>query len=63
MPLVLPLSFDWALVEVADPAVTEGGGPHWLLVRRRVGDGEYAFYLTYRDLAVGLTPHTRKWLA
>jgi SRSO17 transposase len=28
----------------ADPAVTEGGGPHWLLIRRSISDGEYAFY-------------------
>ncbi len=25
-------------------AVTSGGGPHWLLIRRRISDGEYAFY-------------------
>jgi hypothetical protein len=24
--------------------VTEGGGPHWLLIRRTISDGEYAFY-------------------
>jgi SRSO17 transposase len=23
--------------------VTEGGGPHWLLIRHRLSDGEYAF--------------------
>jgi SRSO17 transposase len=39
-----PRWFDWALVEVTDPAVTEGDGPHWLLIRRRISDGEYAFY-------------------
>jgi SRSO17 transposase len=39
-----PRWYDWALIEVADPAVTEGGGPHWLLIRRRISDGEYAFY-------------------
>jgi SRSO17 transposase len=39
-----PRWFDWALVEAADPAVTEGDGPHWLLIRRRISDGEYAFY-------------------
>ena len=32
------------MIEAADPAVTEGGGPHWLLIRRRISDGEYAFY-------------------
>ena len=39
-----PRWHDWALVEAADPAVTEGGGPHWLLIRRSISDGEYAFY-------------------
>ena len=40
-----PCWYDWALIEAADPAVTEGSGPpHWLLVRRRISDGEYAFY-------------------
>ena len=38
-----PRWYDWALIEVADPAVT-GSGPHWLLIRRRISDGEYAFY-------------------
>jgi len=36
--------YDWALIEVTDPAVTDGDGPHWLLIRRRISDGEYAFY-------------------
>ena len=39
-----PRWYDWALVEAADPAVTEDGGPHWLLIRRSISDGEYAFY-------------------
>ena len=39
-----PRWYDWALIEAADPAVTEGDGPHWLLIRRRVSDGELAFY-------------------
>jgi SRSO17 transposase len=39
-----PRWYDWALIDVADPAVTEGEGPHWLLIRRRISDGEYAFY-------------------
>jgi SRSO17 transposase len=39
-----PRWYDWALIEVTDPAVTEGEGPHWLLIRRRISDGEYAFY-------------------
>ena len=36
--------YDWALVEVSDPAVAKGSGPNWLLIRRRISDGEYAFY-------------------
>ena len=39
-----PRWYDWALIDAADPAVTEGGGPHWLLIRRSISDGEYAFY-------------------
>jgi SRSO17 transposase len=39
-----PRWYDRALIEAADPAVTEGGGPHWLLIRRRISDGELAFY-------------------
>jgi SRSO17 transposase len=39
-----PRWYDWALIEAADPAVTEGGGLHWLLIRRTIADGEYAFY-------------------
>jgi SRSO17 transposase len=39
-----PRWYDWALIEAADPAVTEGEGPHWLLIRRRISDGELAFY-------------------
>jgi hypothetical protein len=33
--------------------VTDGSGPHWLLVRRRISDGEYAFY---RAHATGPVP-------
>jgi SRSO17 transposase len=39
-----PRWYDWAFTEVTDPAVTGGDGPHWLLIRRRVSDGELAFY-------------------
>ena len=39
-----PRWYDWALIEAADPAVTKGQGPHWLLIRRRISDGELAFY-------------------
>ena len=36
------------------PAVTEGGGPHWLLIRRRISDGEYAFYRAHAPHPVPL---------
>src|SRR5262249_18551503 len=51
-----PRWYDWALIEAADPAVTDGGGPHWLLVRRSIRDGEYAFY---RARAPGPVPLAR----
>src|SRR4029077_17952361 len=35
-----PRWYDRALIEAADPAVTGGEGPHWLLIRRRIADGE-----------------------
>jgi SRSO17 transposase len=49
-----PRWYDWALIEVTDPAVTEGAGPHWLLVRRRISDGEYAFYRAHAPRPVPL---------
>jgi len=48
-----PRWYDWALIEATDPAVTNGGGPHWLLIRRSLADGEYAFY---RACAPGPVP-------
>ncbi len=48
-----PRWYDWALIEAADLAVTEGGGLHWLLIRRSIADGEYAFY---RAHALGPVP-------
>jgi SRSO17 transposase len=39
-----PRWYDWALIEITDAAVTGGDGPHWLLIRRRISDGQYAFY-------------------
>jgi len=42
-----PRWYDWALIEVTDPAASQGGGLHWLLIRRRISDGEYAFYLAH----------------
>ena len=49
-----PRWYDWALIDVTDPAVTEGDGPHWLLIRRRISDGEYAFYRAHAPCPVPL---------
>jgi len=49
-----PRWYDWALIEAADPAVTEDGGPHWLLIRRRISDGELAFYRAHAPHPVPL---------
>src|SRR5215469_10371137 len=49
-----PRWYDWALIDITDPAATEGAGPHWLLIRRRIGDGEYAFYRAHAPYPVPL---------
>jgi SRSO17 transposase len=49
-----PRWYDWAFIEAADPAVTAGDGPHWLLIRRRISDGEYAFYRAHAPSPVPL---------
>ena len=49
-----PRWYDWALIEVTDPVVTDGDGPHWLLIRRRISDGEYAFYRAHAPAPVPL---------
>jgi SRSO17 transposase len=54
-----PRWYDWALIEAADPAVTEGNGPHWLLIRRRISDGEYAFYRAHAPRPVPLAQIVR----
>src|SRR5215468_1619998 len=54
-----PRWYDWALIEAADPAVTEGGGPHWLLIRRSISDGEYAFYRAHAPGPVPLAQLVR----
>jgi SRSO17 transposase len=54
-----PRWYDWALIEVADSAVTEGSGPHWLLIRRRISDGEYAFYRAHAPGPVPLAQLVR----
>jgi len=47
------------LIEVTDPAVTDGSGPHWLLIRRRISDGEYAFYRAHAPDPVPLAQLVR----
>jgi SRSO17 transposase len=49
-----PRWYDWALIDTTDPAVTGGDGPHWLLIRRRISDGEYAFYRAHAPSPVPL---------
>jgi SRSO17 transposase len=49
-----PRWYDWALIEAADRAVTAGDGPHWLLIRRRISDGELAFYRAHAPSSVPL---------
>ncbi len=39
--------------------MTEGTGPHWLLVRRRISDGEYAFYRAHAPRPVPLAQLVR----
>jgi hypothetical protein len=45
--------FDWAWVALIPPA-DEANGLHWLLIRRRITDGELAFYRCYSPTRVGL---------
>jgi SRSO17 transposase len=54
-----PRWYDWALIEAADPAVTDDGGPHWLLIRRRISDGQYAFYRAHAPAPVPLAQLVR----
>jgi SRSO17 transposase len=49
-----PRWYDWALIDTADPAAPDGTGPHWLLIRRRISDGEYAFYRAHAPSPVPL---------
>jgi hypothetical protein len=51
--------YDWALIDTTDPAVTDGTGPHWLLIRRRISDGEYAFYRAHAPRPVPLAQLVR----
>jgi SRSO17 transposase len=45
--------YDWAWVAVVPPA-DEATGFHWLLIRRRITDGELAFYRCHAPTQVGL---------
>jgi len=54
-----PRWYDWALIDTADPAVTGSTGPHWLLIRRRISDGEYAFYRAHAPGPVSLAQLVR----
>jgi SRSO17 transposase len=45
--------YDWAWVAVIPP-VDEATGSHWLLIRRRIVDGELAFYRCYAPTRVAL---------
>jgi SRSO17 transposase len=49
-----PRWYDRAFIEAADRAVTAGDGPHWLLIRRRISDGELAFYRAHAPRPVPL---------
>jgi SRSO17 transposase len=54
-----PRWYDWALVESTDPAITHQAGLHWLLIRRSISDGEYAFYRAHAPSPVPLTDLVR----
>jgi SRSO17 transposase len=45
--------YDWAWIAVTPP-IDEATGWHWLLIRRRITDGELAYYRCYSPLRVGL---------
>ena len=45
--------YDWAWVAVIPPA-DEATGFHWLLIRRRISDGELAFYRCHAPTRVAL---------
>ena len=61
-----PRWYDWALIEVTDPALTSSDtgnsaqqGANWLLIRRRISDGEYAFYRAHAPGPVPVTELVR----
>ncbi|GAA5186055.1 hypothetical protein GCM10023322_31440 [Rugosimonospora acidiphila] len=48
-----PRDYDWAWIALTPPA-DEQVGHHWLLVRRRISDGELAFYRCWSPTPVAL---------
>jgi SRSO17 transposase len=50
--------YDWAFVRIVPPA-DEATGHHWLLVRRRIRDGEFAFYRCWSPRPVTLATLAR----
>jgi SRSO17 transposase len=55
-----PRVYDWALIDTTDPAVPDQAtGPHWLLIRRSISTGEYAFYRAHAPHPVPLAELVR----
>ena len=50
--------YDWALLRITPPA-DEAAGQHWLLVRRRISDGELAYYRCWSPERVTLAALVR----
>ena len=50
--------YDWALLRITPPA-DEAAGHHWLLVRRRISDGELAYYRCWSPKRVTLATLVR----
>jgi SRSO17 transposase len=50
--------YDWALLRITPPA-DEAAGHHWLLVRRRISDGELAYYRCWSPTRVTLATLVR----
>jgi SRSO17 transposase len=50
--------YDWALLRITPPS-DEAAGQHWLLVRRRISDGELAYYRCWSPTPVTLATVVR----
>jgi SRSO17 transposase len=50
--------YDWAFVRITPPA-DELVGHHWILLRRRIRDGELAYYRCWSPKKIGLTALVR----